>query len=384
MISLIGVAVLAVCASLFLGCASQFGARAKGDSLRKVKSSPHYLDGKFFNLEETEVMKKGSSFTGNAVKWIKGTENAVPRNVLPSEKFDKNKFLEGNGEIGLVWFGHSTALINIDGYIVLTDPVFSKNPSPVYFGNKAFDYAVETAVDDLPDIDTVIISHDHYDHLDMATIKKLKDRTRLFLVPLGVAAHLARWGIPGERIVELDWWQDFSPKASVRFTAAPARHFSGRGLFSRNETLWCSWVVEAGGRKVFFSGDSGYGKHFKQIAERFGPFDLAMLECGQYNENWPFIHMNPEETLRAFDDLRGKVLLPVHWGKFKLSLHTWTDPVERINAGMGKRAVLTPMVGSLVCAGAASSSRWWLDAEKAGSSVTLKTENAGEGAEALN
>jgi L-ascorbate metabolism protein UlaG (beta-lactamase superfamily) len=374
------------CAALFLGCASQFGARAKGDSLRKVQLSQHYRDGKFFNLEETEVMKKGSSFTGNAVKWIKGTANAVPQHVLPSEKFDRKRFLESGSGISLVWFGHSTALINIDGYIVLTDPVFSKNPSPVYFGNKAFDYAVETAVEDLPDIDAVVISHDHYDHLDMPTIRKLRAKVKIFLVPLGVAAHLSRWGIPEERIVECDWWQEFSPNTSFRFTAVPARHFSGRGLFNRNETLWCSWVIESGNRKIFFCGDSGYGKHFKQIAERFGSFDLALLECGQYNENWPFIHMNPEETLLAFDDLKGKVLLPIHWGKFKLSLHSWTDPVERIYAGMGSRAVLTPMVGSVVSAVPAASSLWWKDLKEKNtdSAVTQQKGNTGPLAETLN
>lgn len=363
----------------FMGCASQFGARSKGESLRKVQSSEHYRNGKFINLEETAVMRKESSYIGGIFKWIKGSEDAVPRYPLPSERFDRDSFLKNSNGIGVVWFGHSTVLLNIEGNIVLTDPVFSKNPSPVHVGNKAFDFVMTTEAEDLPDIDAVILSHDHYDHLDMETIQKLRDKTKLFLVPLGVAAHLIRWGIPEDRIVELDWWQNHTLNGKIRFTAAPARHFSGRGLTDRDETLWCSWVVQTGGRRVFFSGDSGYGKHFKQIGEKFGPFDLAMMECGQYGNDWPLIHMKPEETLAAFDDLKGKVLLPVHWGKFKLSLHSWTDPVERIRAGMDTRKVMTPVVGAVVSADSPVASPWWQAVKRKNDYRSASLSNAHEG-----
>jgi L-ascorbate metabolism protein UlaG (beta-lactamase superfamily) len=351
---IISVLLIAVC----LGCSSQLGARSKGESLKRVRSSSHFKGRKFINLEDTTLMDKDASLINGTIQWIKGTENGVPQYSLPSEKFDKKMFLKKGNGIGLVWFGHSTALLNIDGHIVLTDPVFSKNPSPVYLGNRAFDYIIDAKVEDLPEIDTVVISHDHYDHLDMVTIKKLKDKVKLFAVPLGVAAHLIRWGIPEELIIELDWWQEYSLRG-ISFTSAPARHFSGRGIFDVNATLWCSWVIQSGGRKIFFSGDTGYGKHFEQIGQEFGPFDLVLMECGQYGKDWPLIHMSPEETLKAFDDVRGKVLLPVHWGKFKLSLHSWTEPVERVRAGMESRMVITPVMGSYISTAAPSSSFWW-------------------------
>lgn len=367
---------LAVITAVFLGCASQFGARATGDSLRRVQSSAHFADGKFQNLESTTVMKEDQSKAANLIKWIMGAgeTDSIPQKPLPAAKFDKETFLKSK-DLGIVWFGHSTVLLNIGGRIVLTDPVFSKNASPVFFGNKAFDYTVEVSAEELPEIDVVVISHDHYDHLDMAAIKDLDSKTKKFLVPLGVAAHLIRWDIDKTKIVELDWDDHFRFDDETDFTAVPSRHFSGRSLFDQNSTLWCSWVIKSKTRSVFFCGDSGYGSHFKKIGREYGPFDLALLECGQYNKNWPLIHMDPKETLAAFDDLGGKVLLPIHWGKFKLSTHSWNDPIKQVSLNKGERRVLAPVIGSVNTADYSVSTRWWDDTGSEKSSSALIMEN---------
>lgn len=353
-----GLISIAVVAGLFVGCASSFGARAKGASLRNIETSNNYKNGKFVNLEETTVMNKDASIVSNTRDWLNGSDDSVPTFLILSEKFDKDNFIKSNNGVGVTWFGHSTVLLNINGFVVLIDPMFSKNSSPVHFGVKAFQYINTASIADLPDIEIVLISHDHYDHLDMDSIKKLKGKVKTFVVPLGVGSHLKHWGISEKQIVELDWWQNYSADGNIRLTSTPARHFSGRRMFNRNTTLWCSYVIATDKTKIYFSGDSGYGRHFKDIGEKFGPFDLAIMECGQYNKNWPFIHMNPEETLQAFDDLKGKILFPVHWGKFKLSLHPWREPVERISSGKRSRKIFTPVIGSTVYS-SSETAVWW-------------------------
>ncbi len=215
-------------------------------------------------------------------------------------------------------------------------------------------------VDNLPLLDAVILSHDHYDHLDYETITELKDRVKHFYAPLGVGAHLEEWGVPGSAITEMDWWESTSHNG-LELTLTPARHFSGRG-FSRFETLWGSWVIAGRDQKVFFNGDSGYFPGFKEIGEKYGPFDITLMECGAYNEKWAEIHMMPEETVQAHLDLNGEILLPIHWGKFNLSLHPWKEPVERMTQKakeLGVR-VCTPEVGDVICIGSrVPSSRWW-------------------------
>ena len=216
-------------------------------------------------------------------------------------------------------------------------------------GNKSFDFSNGYSVDQLPDIDIVLISHDHYDHLDINTIKQLKNKADKFIVPLGVAAHLKKWKVDENKIEELDWYENYSPDTTIQFIATPARHFSGRGL-KRNLTQWSSYVIEINGKRVYFGGDSGYGKHFKEIGAAYGPFELTLLECGQYNENWANIHMNPRETAIAHVELKGKKLIPLHWGKFKLSLHSWTEPMEILfaNANGISGDILTPEIGKVL------------------------------------
>ncbi|HSX34551.1 MAG TPA: MBL fold metallo-hydrolase, partial [Candidatus Saccharimonadales bacterium] len=253
-----------------------------------------------------------------------------PVKMLTPEKVRLDAFLAAK-EPQLVWLGHSASLIRLEGKTLLLDPMLSKAASPVQFaGPKRFSKPPISA-EELPHIDAVLISHDHYDHLDYETIKKLRAKTTKFFVPLGVAAHLQRWGVQTSQIVELDWW-DSAPFEGLTLACTPARHFSGRGLNDRFKTLWCSWVIESPGTKtkLFFSGDTGYGPHFKQIGKKYGPFDLTLLECGQYDKRWANIHMQPEQTFTAFQDLRGKRLMPLHWGAFSLALHSWVDSVERV------------------------------------------------------
>lgn len=229
------------------------------------------------------------------------------------------------------WLGHSTLLIEIEGKIILTDPVFSKRVSPFPFmGTKAFPFAENYNWNDLPEIDLILISHDHYDHLDYPTIKQLKNDKVKFVTTLGIGAHLEKWGILSERITELDWWDDYQLSEEIKLTTTPDRHFSGRGITNRFSTQWASWVIFGKSHRLFYGANSGYFPRFKTIGEQFGPFDLTMLECGQYSQYWPFIHSAPEETFQEATDLKAKAILPIHWGKFKLSIHPCMEPVERL------------------------------------------------------
>ncbi len=253
--------------------------------------------------------------------------------------------------IVVTWFGHSSLLIKIEGRIFLTDPVFGKRASMVSFmGPKRFDYSPQPSIEDLPPLDGIIISHDHYDHLDYESILVLKNKVDRFFVPLGVGAHLESWEVPTSNITELKWWESTRVDEELTFICAPSRHFSGRGLNNRFSTLWCSWIIKSNKSRIYFGGDSGYFPGFKEIGEKHGPFDLTMLECGAYNINWHDIHMLPEETAQAHVDLKGKSLLPIHWGKFNLALHPWKEPIQRVlkKADELNANVLTPEIGEIV------------------------------------
>ncbi|MEJ2639324.1 MAG: MBL fold metallo-hydrolase [Desulfosarcinaceae bacterium] len=251
----------------------------------------------------------------------------------------------------------------VDGFRLLTDPVFEKRVS--ILGPTRFNSEVPVAMDQLPDIDAVIISHDHYDHLNRFSIRGLKEKTRCFIVPLGVGARLERWGVPAGRIVELDWWQEHHLNEALMVAATPAQHFSGRGLGDRNQTLWASWVMETKHHRLFFSGDSGYFEGFKEIGTIYGPFDLTLMECGAYHKAWADVHMFPEETVQAHLDLKGAVLHPIHWGTFNLSLHPWHEPMERLTAAAKASGVrtATPVVGDTTLLGEhIPSTHWWRQA----------------------
>ena len=249
----------------------------------------------------------------------------------------------------MVWFGHSSYFLQIDGKKILVDPVFSGNASPVKFTTKSFEGSDVYAAADIPVIDYLFITHDHYDHLDYETIIQLKPKIKKVITGLGTGAHLEHWGIDKNSIIEKDWNEKvvLDPGFIVNTTAG--RHFSGRG-FKRNGALWMSFMLTTPGMKIFLGGDSGYDTHFKDIGNKFGPFDLAILECGQYNEYWKYIHMMPEEVVQAALDLQAQVLMPVHWSKFSLALHAWDDPIMRVTKESKKKNVpiINPMIGEEV------------------------------------
>ena len=245
------------------------------------------------------------------------------------------------------WLGHSTIFFQIDGLKILTDPVLTRRASPVSFsGPAAFKGSQPYSPEEFPELDYVLLSHDHFDHLDYKTIKKLYPKTTKFIVPLGVECHLIRWGVSPEKIISLDWWQERQLSEHLKLISSPAQHFTGRRRRS-NDTLWCSWILNHSGTKYFFNGDSGYSPHFKEIGDKYGPFALTMLECGAYGDYWPYIHMKPEETHQAHLDLKGEKLLPIHWAKFNLAFHPWDEPIGRLMTVSQKAAstVLTPLIG---------------------------------------
>ncbi|QYK06079.1 MBL fold metallo-hydrolase [Shewanella zhangzhouensis] len=282
-----------------------------------------------------------------------------PKSAVPLEPITQAELARPQAR--LYRLGHSTVLMYLDGKWLLTDPVFSERASPFqWVGPKRF-HPSPIAIEALPDIDGVILSHDHYDHLDSAAIKALAGRVKHFYMPLGVGKRLIRLGIDKARITELDWWQS-AQLGTIELTATPAQHFSGRGLFDRDSTLWAGWAMRGKQARVFFSGDSGYFPGFAEIGERLGPFDMTLMETGAYNELWRDIHMMPEESLQAHLDVKGQVMVPIHNGTFDLALHDWYEPLEQIRALAWDRSVkiATPIFGealSLTLPG--SGSDWW-------------------------
>jgi L-ascorbate metabolism protein UlaG (beta-lactamase superfamily) len=304
-----------------------------------------------------------NSITDAAVstwKFLFSGHDRTPAMDLPTQRSNLIYFNTlSDNQLNVTWLGHSSLMINIDGYKILTDPVFEKRVSIV--GPERFNGEVPIDIAKLPLIDVVIISHNHYDHLNKFTIDRLKSKTRLFIVPMGMGKQIAQWGISEKKIIELDWWQNHIFD-SLTVTATPAQHFSGRGLFDRNKTLWASWAIRGPHHNVFFSGDSGYFSGFEQIGSRLGPFDMTFLECGAYNPAWHSVHMYPEETVAAHLDLKGRILMPIHWATFNLSIHPWYEPILRLtqDAESADIRISTPMVGeTTVYDTHISDKKWW-------------------------
>ncbi len=321
--------------------------------------SPNYRDGAFHNLSPTEMLSKDASIFKVIAGFFSKPNNTAPDRPLPFVKTDLQTLPAGPPV--LIWFGHSSYLIHYNGLNILTDPVFSGHASPIPGMIKAFAGTNNYSAADMPDIDILLITHNHYDHLDKATLRQLAPRVKAVYTALGVGRDLVRAGIPAAIITEMDWWDTTLATPDLALTAAPARHFSGRGL-RRNHSLWTSFILQWPGYCIYAGGDSGYDAHFKTIGEKFGPFDLAILETGQYNENWPQIHMFPEEAVQAAVDLGARVLLPVHWGKFALARHPWKEPVERTlrRAGELRVRVTTPRIGDPVIPDTTyPDTHWW-------------------------
>lgn len=336
-----------------------FGKAPSGNRQERILSSPNYRNGSFQNLTQTEMILKESSYLKLMRDTFRKPANVKPPQPLPSVKTDLKILKDTTPTI--VWFGHSSYLIKSKGFTMLVDPVLQGNASPVSFMLKPFEGSDVYSIQDLPSIDLVLLTHDHYDHLHYDSIKALAAKAKYFLASLGVGAHLEHWGVDGNKITELDWWETKSISDEITLTATPARHFSGRS-FKRGQTIWSSFVLKLHGHNLFLGGDSGYENHFKEIGSHHGPFDIALLECGQYGKDWPYIHMLPEQTAQAAKDLGAKVLFPVHWAKFELAFHPWDESIERVTkaaSALGQHTT-TPMIGEPVILNESYPNKtWW-------------------------
>ena len=338
----------------------KFGKLASGKTLERIKLSPNYRNGQFQNLEFTPNLTEGSSVLRVMQKFFfEKSKFSKPPYPLPSKKTDLLN-LDPSKNI-LVWFGHSSYFLQVDGKKILVDPVFSGAASPLSFTTKSFPGSDVYTTADIPEIDFLIITHDHWDHLDYKTIVNLRSKIKHVITALGVAPHLEFWGYDVARMTELDWNDEVALQNGFHIRAVASRHFSGR-LFKRNRSSWNAFVLQTPSLKIFIGGDSGYGTHFEVTGKKFGPFDLAILECGQYNLYWKYIHTMPEEVVQAGIDLRAKHILPVHWAKFSLSLHDWDEPIERVTAEAARKniSVIHPMIGEDVdLKNITTYSRWW-------------------------
>ncbi len=335
-----------------------FGKNPNKTHQSAFERSERFSNGFFTNATETKMMGEEASFV-NFTKGIFGrSPHLKPSGVLPSKK---TEITTGLSDLPVItWFGHSSYHIAIENKNILVDPVFSGGASPVKGFVKAFKGADVYGVADMPPIDLLILTHDHYDHLDYKTIVALRSRVSNIVCSLGVKSHLVYWGFNPDIITELDWWESYE-FAKMKITATPARHFSGRGI-QRARTFWSSFVLESPNHRLFLGGDSGYDEFFGEIGEKFDGFDIALLECGQYNKMWPYIHMQPEQTAQAAIDLKAKVLMPVHYSKFALAFHAWNEPPLLVSEAAKAKGlqITTPMIGEKVIVGDHyPSSRWF-------------------------
>jgi len=351
---IVTISVTLVLAAIGTGCAwystsAVFGSPMTPAQQQPYTSSNNFVGTQFVNQIETSTDQSFGFMAGALWDYITAEDLAPERNI-DVVKADPSQLNNANKKTQLMWFGHSTFLLQTANQNLLFDPIFSDVAAPhPALGSKRYSNELPIEPENLPTIDAVIISHDHYDHLDYPSIMRLDAKVKHYYVPLGVGQHLLNWGIAPERISEMDWWQA-NDLNGIKLTLTPARHFSGRRLGNSNSTLWGGWMVEAPDHRVFFSGDSGYGPHFKEIGQRFGPIDIALLDTGQYNFRWQSIHMLPKQSLQAAQDLDARIMMPVHWGAFTLSLHAWDEPAEQTTllAQQQGQAIVIPRIGELM------------------------------------
>ena len=331
----------------FINLSPQFGTNPTQDQKRLYANYSNYKNGEFQNAEEFVMMTGDMPLS----EFFKSDSNRIPNKDLIHESIDLESFVDAEDhKIKISWIGHSAFILNIDGNILLLDPMLGQYAAPVPLPSlKRYSSKIAFSIDDIDIIDAVIFSHDHYDHLDYSTVKQIKNKVKMFFVPYGVANHLKGWGVRQESIIELNW-DESANFNGIEIVCLPARHFSGRGPLNRNSTLWCSWAIKSEYGKIYFSGDSGYGKHFKAIGEMHGPFDLSFLDCGQYNVAWKYSHMIPEEAVRASKDLVSDFFMPIHWGAFTLSTHPWEEPINRAlnHAKKTNQNIVAPKLGQII------------------------------------
>ena len=338
----------------------QFGKMPAGERLALIRQSPNYKADQFQNIHFTPQLAEDASMLTVMRKFFfgKSKQNKPPK-TLPSKKTDLLHL--DRGKDILVWFGHSSYFMQVDGKTILVDPVFSGSASPLSFTTKSFPGSDVYTTDDFPEIDYLFLSHDHWDHLDYTSLMKLKPKIRKVITGLGTAAHLEYWGYDKATLIEKDWNEEIRLDNGFTVYTKSGRHFSGR-TFKRNKAIWLSFVLQTPSMKLFLGGDSGYDTHFAEIGNQYGPFDLAILECGQYNTYWKYIHMMPEETVQAGIDLKARKILPVHWAKFSLSIHDWDEPIKRVTAEAAKKniSLIYPVIGEEVnLRDMGVFSKWW-------------------------
>ncbi|NRB48563.1 MAG: MBL fold metallo-hydrolase [Saprospiraceae bacterium] len=340
----------------------QFGGKVTQDLTRQYEQSENWYNGSFQNLEETSLSTSLFEMPRIIYKQLANQEGRIPKQPLPVMPFDQEAFLAPSDTSKFIWYGHSAILLRIAGKTLLIDPMLGPDTAPIApFATKRFSENTLDLIDDFPAIDVILLTHDHYDHLDLASIQKLKTKTKRYLVAMGVKRHLVSWGIPAALITEFDWWQ-VQAIEDIQITFTPTRHFSGRGLTDRSKTLWGGWVFSTQNENIWFSGDGGYGQHFKEVGRRLGPFDFAFMECGQYNEDWRPVHLFPDEAVQAALDAGAKKAMPVHWAGFPLSYqHTWQEPpIVFVNAARDQHlAYALPALGQLFDIGTQLQEQWW-------------------------
>jgi L-ascorbate metabolism protein UlaG (beta-lactamase superfamily) len=322
--------------------------------------SPHFRDGQFQNLQPTGVMK-GGGVARMLRRWVVENHDRTPGERLPVQRLSPQALAQPAADLRVYWLGHACLLVEIDGRRVLTDPQLSRRASPVSFAGPERFEPPPLFAEELPRLDAVVVSHNHYDHLDEATVRALVAKGPVFHVPLGVGALLRGWDVPDAQIVEHDWWDERPGGDGLTIAAVPSRHFSNRGVADRNATLWASWALVGPRHRVYFGGDTGFLPEFADIGKRYGPFDVDILPIGAYDPQWADIHLNPEEAVQAHVLLGGRLFVPMHWATFNLAFHPWYEPGERLVAEAAVRGVplALPVPGEPVDPQHLPQTAWW-------------------------